>query len=285
MSIIVMVDGSANITKSMIKKYNLDVLPYNVVFFNGDTYRDIVDIKNQSELVQLIQEHGDFPKLLHLEKDKVRSKFKRHIENGNDILYITSSAKLTAAYEIGIEISKEFSIGTIEVIDSLSVGSGITLLALEAIKYIEKGYGLKQTAKYINKLKHSIRSSYAVGNFNYLYNQHHCDVVEYNYLEFYETFPVVEIHNGNIVLTYNAKEKDIALQILKNTISDYSRYINDSLVVISYSGDKKVANKLKEYIGKSFTKNIIVLENGSAIFLNTGLDTVGVTFLGRKHLI
>ena len=54
MSIVVMVDGSANLNKKMLKKYGIVMLPYNLIFKNGDIYKDD---KNHKELKELIEKY------------------------------------------------------------------------------------------------------------------------------------------------------------------------------------------------------------------------------------
>lgn len=283
MSIIVMADGGANITKSMIKKYEIDILPYNIVFANGDVYKDIVDIKNQKKLLDLMYQHDDLPKIGHLNMDNMESVFRKHIENGDDILYITSSSKFSNSYKKAVSVSKKFDPSMIEIVDSLNVGSGETLLALYAREYIKLGHGLRQTAKYLNEIKHDIKSCYAVGNSNYLYNKKYCKGKNNNYFDIQNSFPIVEVNKGQLILTYSTKEGELALQILKNAITDNCNSIDKTPVIIAYSGDKSICSKLKEYISKSFSKNIIVLEHNTLVFLNTGLNTLSITFLGKSN--
>ena len=282
MSIVVMVDGGGNFSKSSMKKYNIDVLPYNIEFSNGDTYRDLVDVKCQKDLVELIQKHNDLPKIHALDSEKVATRLRKHIENGDDVLYITSSSKLTNSYRKALEISKDFDPNTIQVIDSLNIGDGQTLLAIAAREYINNGNGLKQTTKYISKLRHSIMSCYAIGNSNYLYNKQNCQTMNDNYLEFHNDFPIAELNNGKIVLTYSTKDLLLGLQILKNRILDQKNNIETSPVIISYSGDKSVAVRLKEYVKKMLSNDVIVLEHSSVIFVNTGMNTVSLSFIVKR---
>lgn len=278
-----MVDSGASLSKSMLKKYNIVSLPYNVTFKNGDSYRDVYDIKNLTELKRLIDMHGDLPKIDQVSKTTIENYFRKLIDNGDDILYIGVSSKLSSAYNEVLEVSKKFDSSTIEVIDSLNVGNGEALLALFAKDYINRGYGLRQTTKYLNEIKYKIKSCYAIGNANYLYSQNRCKEIYDKFLEFYHRIPVGEINNGKIYLTFSAKESELALQVLKNTISDYSMNMNRSHMIISYSGDKHNALKLKEFTNKVVNGiTIELVENSSVVFTSSGDNSIGIAFLIDK---
>lgn len=283
MSVIVMVDSGASVSKKILKEHNIALLPYNIMFNNGDCYKDTIDVKNQKQLISLIEEYEEIPKIDQASKQDIEDCFRKYINNGDDILYISVSSKLSNAYKEVLEVSKNFNESMINVIDSLNVGVGETSLAIYAKEYINRGYGLKQTAKYLNNIKHMIKSCYAVGNPLYLYKQQRYDVIEDKYMEFHQCVPIFEINDGKIVATFNAKEKELALQMLKNMILDYSKNLDCRYLIIAYSGDKKVANNLKSYASKLIDGlNVEIVENSSVVFINSGMNTLSLSFLLDK---
>ena len=271
MSIVIMVDGGINITRQMIKIYSIDVSPYNLII-NDQIYRDTIDIKNQKDLKDLIYEYKGLPQIVNISIDQIKQKMRKCIEKGDDILYITTSSKLSSSYENVMEASREFNSNMIEVIDSLNVGGGLTLLTIKAREYIDKGYGLKQIAKNLNSIKNSIKSCYMIGCLNDI------SIV----LNDKPSIPILEIDKGRAIVTYTAKDKELALQILKNTVLDNISYVKDAPIVISYSGDKSMTNRLKQYIKKNLSENVLVLENNAAICINAGYDTISLSFLAKK---
>lgn len=284
MSIIIMVDSGANLSRSMLKKYGLNVLPYNVTFRNGDTYRDVIDIKNLETLSLMIDEYKEIPEIDQVSDEEIENYFTKIINQGNDILYIGVSSKLSSAINRVENIAKKFSDNMIQVIDSLNVGSGETLLALYAREYLDMGYGLKQTVKYLNEIKYNIKSFYTINEPTYMYKQNRCSEVNNNFMNFYHTIPVAQIDRGKIVVTFNGRKMDIAKQILKNSIIDNSNYIDTKHMVISYSGNKEDALKLKRNsskLNKEF--NIELMENSSSVFINTGDNCLSVAFLINRE--
>lgn len=286
MSIVVMVDSGANLSKSILKKYDIALLPCNVVFTNGDSYKDCIDIKNQKKLIETIKEHNEFPKVVQLRPDKIENHFRKYIDKGNDILYISASSSLSEIYNDLLEVSKRFDSNTIEIVDSENVAGGETLLALYAKDYIDKGYGLKQTVKYLNLIKNNIKSCYTIGDSTYLYRLSMCEGLNDNYTNFYYKTPVVEIDGGKIILTFTTNNYDLAIQVLKNKINDYYNKIDNDHIIISYSGNKSTATKIKNFILKQFKDyNIELVENSSIVFLGSGVNTLGISFLSNKKLI
>ena len=278
MSIIVMVDSAANMSRNILKKYNLTVLPYNLIFADGKCYKDVLEVKNQKELVQLIEQNNQIPKIERISNLELENCFRKYIDYGDDILYICVSSKLSNSYKEVSKVASKFHSSNIQVIDSLNIGNGEMLLALCAREYINKGYGLKQAVKYLSEKKKMIKSCYSVGDCNYFYTQNKCDTSQ-RYLGF-SHIPVVEINEGKMFLTFSAKENEIAIQVLKNTIYDYSKKILPTHMVISYSGDRKNAALIKNYVIKLFPNILVeVVENSPIVFLNSGMNTIGIAFM------
>lgn len=282
MSIVIMLDSSASITKAIAKKYSIDILTYNLKFSDNIIYRDFIEIKKHSDLINAIHANNSLPVFGLMEKEKIRNLFRKHIENGNDILYICIGDKLSNSYKRISKVAEEFNQNNIQVIDSMNVGIGQTLLAIAAREYINHGYGLKQVAKYINRIKIDIKSYYCIGNPNYLYSQNRCEDIAHNYLDYYHKIPVAEIKKGQIFLTFSAKENEVALQILKNAIMDNHKYLADFPIMISYCGDREISTKLKSYIYKNFRKDVIIVETSTIVYINSGINTIGLSFLINK---
>ena len=91
------------------------------------------------------------------------------------------------------------------------------------------------------------------------------------------------MNDGEITLTYSAKENDLAMQMIKNTICDYSRVIDHSHLLIGYSLNKDVAFKFKKQTSKLIKDlDAELVESSSATFINTGKNSIGVSFLVNK---
>jgi len=85
--------------------------------------------------------------------------------------------------------------------------------------------------------------------------------------------------NGEFEIN-DTKDSELVLQMFKNIILDCSRNLNSNYFIISYSGDKKFALKLKEFAIKCLKGvNIDIVENNSAIFINTGYNTLSLAIL------
>lgn len=277
MAIVVMVDGGANLSKSVLKKHSITLLPYNIAFSNGGIYKPA---KNHDELIKLIDNYKEVPKIESISEEEIELCFRKFIDKGDDILFISTSSSLSKTYAKVVNVKNKFNSSTIEVIDSNNVGSGQALLALYARDYLEKGYGLKQSAKYLNRIKNFIRSCYMIGNPSLLCNHDRCRHISNQQFDFCHRTPIVEIREGKIVLTFSAKDSELALQMLKNAIHDSIKTLSLSHIIISYSGDKVNALKLKRYANKILKEvNIEILENNEILFVATGDNSLSLAFL------
>ena len=281
MSIVIMVDGGVNLSKEILKKYGIQCLPYNVIFNNGDVYKGV---KASKELTSLISIYNEVPKVDQLSKREIEKCFRKNIDNGDDIIYIGASSLLTSSHQDIVETSEKFNSNNIAVIDSMNIGNGEAILALYAYEYIQKGYGFKKTVRCLNSIKERIKSCYLVGNPTYLYRDKRCRPF-YNNLSAYEySVPILEIDKGKLVLTLEAKEGDLAFQILKNTLIDNRNFIDPNYMIISYSGDKTNAQKLKRYVKKILNiDSLCLVEDNPTIYTNIGSNSLSIAFLIKEN--
>ena len=225
MSVVVVVDGSANLNKSILKKYDIVMMPYNFKFFNGDIYSDI---KLTEEFDKLVNEYGEIPSFVEVDDNVIEERLRKYIDKGDDILYICSSSSLYSSYDSILSVASKFSDAVIEVVDSENLLNGEALLALYARDYINKGYGLKQCVKYLNSIKKAIKSAYLLGDVSYVYSHNEWRSVLASDIDYSDFIPVVEVSVGKLVLTFNAKSSELVLQMFKNMLLDNSRNINYS---------------------------------------------------------
>ena len=272
-----MVDGGANLPKELLKKYGICMLPYNIVFENGDSYKCVKSSKN---LIELIKIHNEVPRVDQLSENEIASCFQKEIDKGNDIIYIGSSSALSSSYNDVSKVSERFSPSNLSVIDSLNIGNGQALLALQAKAYIDEGHGYKQTVKYIESIKSCIKSCYMVGSPTYLYRDIRCrDFCSSRFALGYHV-PILEICKGKLEMIFNANDGDLAIQVLKNTVMDNRQNINCNYLMISYSGEKTNALQLKKYVNKILNiNNIEVVEDNPTIYTNIGNNSLSLAFI------
>lgn len=164
-------DSTAGVPTDQVKKYNVEVVPLQVVF-GTETFRDGIDLtqeefferlKNAKTLPTTSQPtvgdfEGTYRKLL--DDPDVESIISVHVSSG---LSGTYSAATTAAERLGEGSSKKVS-----VVDSQTVYMGEGLMVINGARAAEKGQGHDEIVSMIEAMKSRVQLLVLVDTLEYL---------------------------------------------------------------------------------------------------------------------
>lgn len=272
MSIVVMVDSSACLPKSILKRKDLCLVSLGVSF-DDENYEQLKEGKN---FEISISNSKRIPTIHKPSIKEVERVIRKYIDSGYDVIYIAISSKLSSHYNDLENLSKKINSVNFSLIDSVNIGSGEALLVMKAFEYIDKGYGIKKLTNYLNKVKYEVKSTYMTSDFDFLYAQNTCQDLRNDYLKHLGIYPIFNIYKGDIKYTFNSNDLSVAYQILENSIVDNSDINKESEILITYPDKDDIAYKLKKKILKQIKNaSVTLIKNNS--FLSMCLGKKGIS--------
>lgn len=163
MSIKIVVDSTANIRDDI--EHEFSVVPVTIRF-GEEEYIDGVTLSNKQFYEKLI-ECDELPATSQPTPDSFGRVFKEAIENGDEILVITISTKLSGTYQSAMIAARDFP-GKVHVIDSKSVAIGAGILAEYALNLVKQGMEIKEIAEKLEIEKENIRLIALLDTLEYL---------------------------------------------------------------------------------------------------------------------
>ena len=131
---VITTDSNSDIPSEYIEKYNLTIIPQYYAF--GDEVFGDEKHLSPSEFYKKMRE-GALPTSMANNPAVIRQRFESLLEQGLDILHIAFSSNLSGSYNnVAVaagELMEEYPGSRIQVIDSLTVSLGETLLLLRAL--------------------------------------------------------------------------------------------------------------------------------------------------------
>lgn len=130
-------DSCSDLTKEEANKLGINILPLYYYFDNEDIeYGDKINI-TMDEFFKKIK-NGGIPTTAACNIDVIYNKFKKDIENGNDIICVNISSKLSSSYNNCViaanMVKEEYNDAKIHIVDSLSASLGETLMLHNMLK-------------------------------------------------------------------------------------------------------------------------------------------------------
>ena len=132
MAIRIITDSASDIYQSEAKQMNIDVLPLKTIF-GTEEYLDGVNLSHEEFYHKLI-ESDVLPTTSQISPFDYEEKFRAAVDQGDDVVCITLSSKLSGCYQSATMAAAEFP-GRVVVVDSLNVAVAercIVNLALQA---------------------------------------------------------------------------------------------------------------------------------------------------------
>ena len=162
----IITDSECNITIEEAKELGVEVVPLHVIFGN-DVFMDGVDISHD-EFYKRLEECDELPKTSQTNPGGFVEVFEKYIKQGDEIVGIFISSKLSGTYQSSIIASDMIEDGKIHIIDSLNASMGLAVLVREAVKMRDKGKSVDEIKVEIENLIPRVKLIAAVDTLKYL---------------------------------------------------------------------------------------------------------------------
>lgn len=159
-------DSCSNITIEEAKTLGITLIPLTITF-DKESYLDEVEIGKQAFYERLVTERK-LPKTSQPSPEFFETLFSEAKESGDDVLFISLSAKLSGTYETALQAKKYVGYDRIWVYDSAQVGECIKFLVLEALKYKDT-LSVEKIIEKLDELNKNIRVYAVIDTLEYLH--------------------------------------------------------------------------------------------------------------------
>ncbi|HKL73089.1 MAG TPA: DegV family protein [Candidatus Onthovivens sp.] len=283
--IIIIADSTCDLPLTMREERGIESIPLHVTFKGIEKdYKDGVDIDVEG-VYQNVEKTGNTPITGAVNASEFIDLFRKHIDNGDSVIYISIGSGLSCTYNNAYNASFEFPEGRVEVIDgeNLSVGTG--LLILKACDYRDEGLGIEEIAERIRKHVPLLSTKFCIDRLDYLAKGGRCSGMTKSLAHMLHIHPIAKMINNKLTVYKKPRglyKKAIDEQV-KELVKDLKN-IDTTRVMIVNSGhmdgeDIYCKEEVKKYINE---ENIIEAKAGCVITSHCGPKTIGIIYLLKK---
>jgi DegV family protein with EDD domain len=172
----IIADSTCDLSPELIKRHDISIIPM-YVNLGDESHRDGVDITLQ-ELFDYTDRTKQTPKTAAVTIVDFLEAFRPPIDAGQDILYVGISMKFSSSVPNAVKAAAEFPPGRVEVVDSMSLSTGIGLLLLLAGELAEQGLTAAEIAPVLRDAAPKVRASFIIDTLMYLYRGGRCSAVQ-----------------------------------------------------------------------------------------------------------
>lgn len=273
MAIKIVVDSSIDLNDEILKTLDVEVVPLTVSF-GDDSYLDRVELTPE-EFYERMGREKELPKTAQPAPGRFLEIFEKHGKNGDKILCLCLSSKLSGTYNSAI-LAKSMTDYDIEVIDTQSGSAGIGILTYLANKWVNLGKSFSEVADEVRAYAEKL-SVYAL-----------LDTVE-NAVKGGRLSPlkgalatilnlkiVCQVNQGRVELFDKIRGAKLAYKKLLTLFEEKAKGRSIPVIGIAHVANEKGARMLKELLQK--------VHKDAEIFITTMGATIG-TYAGPGGIV
>lgn len=273
----IITDSTADLSKEIYDKYDIEVLPL-LINFGEDSYLDGVEI-NPNEVFERIEKDNIFPTTAQVIPNRFIQSYKKYLDEGYKIISIHMSSVMSGTYQSACIAKEALETEDIVVIDSQNVTAALGMLVLKAVKLRENGYDILKMEQELNVIKEKIGVSIYFDSLEYLVRGGRISKTAGIVGSMLGIKLILEIKDG--IMSVKDKIRGNKKSI-KKIISDLeSVTLDDEVPVILIDVNNiEIKKALKEYMENN-NVNFIECPVGSSVSIHSGPGCCGLVFLTK----
>ena len=278
----IMTDSTADLSRELIARYGVTVVPLAVVF-GQDAYRDGVDIDTK-RLFELVEQNKQLPKTSSPSPEVFRSVFEEAVADGGQALYIGISSKFSASVQNAALAAGTFPEGQVHVFDSANLSTGIAHLVLYACDLVSQGRQMGEILRLLEAARPKVRTSFKLDRLDYMHMGGRCTGVQALLSSVLKIRPVISVVDGGMIVAGKVRGSSRkSLDWMMDRFEEDVRQglVREDRVFLTHTGVHEDAVYMAECVREIMPamKEIFETPAGSVIGSHCGPGTIGILYI------
>ena len=278
----IIADSTCDLSKELVEKYDVTVIPLCVVM-GENSYYDGVEV-TPDEIYKWADANKTTPKTAALSFDKTLEILRPFMDEGDDIIFFGISSKMSTTCNVARLIAEQEEYDRLFVIDSLNLSTGIGLQVLRAAEMAKDGSTAEEIVRAIENASGKVRASFIVDTLTYLSRGGRCTAVTALLASAFKLHPMIVVKDGAMGVDKKFRGKlPVALTNYFNELKDALLCADPARVFITHSGcDDDTVKLVYDLVsGLNYFKEIHTTRAGGVISSHCGPGTLGILFYER----
>ena len=281
MSVKIIADSTCDLSKDLLEKYDISVLPLHIVLGDKE-YKDGLEI-SPDEIYEWSNANKEAPKTSAAAISDTIDIYSKYLKSCDEIICFSISGQMSTTVNVMRMAAEELDAeDTIHIIDSENLSTGGGLLVIEAAIMAKEGKIAEEIVEAMNQLKPYVRASFIVDTLTFLHRGGRCSGVAALAGGALKLHPKIVVENGGMKpdKKYRGKMNSAILSYVKDLEPQLKNAKTDR-VFITHSGcEKEIIDSIYQYLEElGLFKEILITRAGGVISSHCGPGTLGVLFI------
>jgi DegV family protein with EDD domain len=277
MKIAISTESVVDLTPELKEKYDISVIPYTVILGDKE-YTDGVDITPQ-QIFEFVDKNKVLPKTTAINEFAYKEYFEKLLKDYDAVVHICLSSKITSACGNAISASKQLE--NVFVVDSLSLSTGIALLAIYARELANKGLEAEDVYKKVSERVPNVQASFVIKKLDYLHKGGRCSSIALLGANLMQIRPQIILKQGamGVHKKYLGNMNKVISKYCKDTLDEFNNP-DLSIGFVTYTtATPEMIDAAKTALKERGFKNIYETTAGATITSHCGENTLGILYI------
>ncbi len=280
----IMADSTCDLSKELIDKYGIEVLPLNIVM-DDTCYLDGIET-NPDAIYAWADANRTTPKTAAPGIEAAIEFLRPIMDAGDEVCFFGISEQMSATCQVLRLAAEELEYEDhICVVDSMNLSTGIGLQVLHAAELVAQGASLSELEETAKEYRERVRASFVVDTLTYLHRGGRCSSVAALFGNTLKLKPRIAVTAGKMGVSkkYRGNRRKTVLDYVKDMEEDLL-LAEHNHIFITHSGiEAEIVDAVRDYL-KSLNRFDEIHETraGGVISSHCGPGTLGVLFVEEK---
>lgn len=277
----VVTDSTCDLSKDLLERYDISVIPLCVVM-DDKSYYDGEEV-TPDEMYKWADANKTTPKTAAATFDKAEAVLKPFMEAGDDIIFIGISTQMSTTCNVIRLVAEDNNYKRLFVVDSKNLSTGVGLQVIRAVELARDGKAAEEIVEAIENASGLVRASFVVDTLTYLARGGRCNAVTALLANTLKLHPKIIVENGAMTVgkKYHGGLNSAIIKYAKDMQDDLLK-ADKTRVFITHSGcEETTIEKIKTFLEDlNYFDEILITRAGGVISSHCGPGTLGVLYYG-----
>ena len=275
MKIAVSVESTNDLSKELLKEYDVKVIPFEIVL-GDEVFRD--GEKTTEEMFEYVDKTGVLPKTNALNEFEYTEYFEGLKKDYDAVIHIVLSSGISSTINNARKAAE--NVKDVYIVDSKSLSTGIGLLAMYARELANAGEEPSVIAEKVQKRTEHLQVSFVVERMDYLYKGGRCNGFQLLGANILKIRPRIVLKDGK--MTSDKKYRGDMNMVIEKYCQDILNEFNtpdlDKVFITYTSATPEMDEIAKKICKQAGFKNIYQTFAGGTIASHCGAHTLGILY-------
>ncbi len=275
MKIAVSVESTNDLSKELLQKYDIKVIPYHITL-GDNTFKDgEVPV---SEMFKFVDENGVLPKTNAINEFEYTEYFTEIKKEYDAIVHIALSSGLSSSCGNAVRASN--SLENVYVVDSQTLSTGIGILAIHARELASAGKTAKEIAEILDAKKEKVQCTFVIERLDYLHKGGRCSSLALFGANLLKIRPRIIVKNGKMTSDkkYKGNMGAVVYKYCTETLNEFNTPDLDKVFITYTTATPEMLESAENACKTAGFKNIYHAHAGGTIASHCGGNTLGIIY-------